>query len=78
MNQRDTCASEIQIHEELEEGSSAMMVQSPIVIIHLEDGQAVSIKPGGMVDIAIHELGARVIEVEVLDTDETPITTQAK
>jgi hypothetical protein len=78
MNQRDTCASEIQIHEELEEGSSAMMVQSPIVIIHLEDGQAVSIKPGGMVDIAIHELGARVIEVKVLDTDETPITTQEK
>ena len=78
MKQRDTCASEIQIHEGLEEGSSAMMVQSPIVIIHLEDGQAVSIKPGGMVDIAIHELGARVIEVKVLDTDETPITTQEK
>ncbi len=78
MKQQDTCASEIQIHEELEEGSSAMMVQSPIVIIHLEDGQAVSIKPGGMVDIAIHELGARVIEVKVLDTDETPITTQEK
>ncbi len=55
-----------------------MLVPSPIVIIHLEDGQAVSIKPGGMVDIAIHELGARVIEVEVLGTDETPITTQSK
>jgi len=78
MNQRDTCASEIQIHEELKEGSSAMLVPSPIVIIHFEDGQAVSIKPGGMVDIAIHELGARVIEVKVLDTDETPITTQEK
>ncbi len=76
MNQRDICAPEIK--EKLEEGSSAMLVPSPIVIIHLEDGQAVSIKPGGMVDIAIHELGARVIEVEVLDTDETPITTQSK
>ena len=76
MNQQDICAPEIK--EKLEEGSSAMLVPSPIVIIHLEDGQAVSIKPGGMVDIAIHELGARVIEVKVLDTDETPITTQAK
>ncbi len=76
MNQRDICAPEIK--EKLEEGSSAKLVPSPIVIIHLEDGQAVSIKPGGMVDIAIHELGARVIEVEVLDTDETPITTQSK
>jgi hypothetical protein len=76
MNQRDICAPEIK--ERLEEGSSAMLVPSPIIIIHLEDGQAVSIKPGGMVDIAIHELGARVIEVEVLDTDETSITTQAK
>lgn len=75
-NQWDICAPEIL--EELDEGSSAMVMQSPIVIIHLEDGQAVSIKPGGMVDIAIHELGARVIEVEVLDTDETPITTQSK
>jgi hypothetical protein len=76
MNQQDTFAPEIQ--EKIDEGSSAMLVPSPIVIIHLEDGQAVSIKPGGMVDIAIHELGARVIEVEVLDTDETPITTQTK
>ena len=76
MNQQDICAPEIK--EKLEEGSSAMLVPSPIVIIHLEDGQAVSIKPGGMVDIAIHELGARVIEVKVLDTDETPITTQEK
>jgi hypothetical protein len=78
MNQRDTCTSELQIQEEFEEGTSAMVTQSPIAIIHLENGQAVSIKPGGMVDIAIHELGARVIEVEVLDTDETPITTQTK
>ena len=76
MNQRDICAPEIK--EKLDEGFSAMLVPSPIVIIHLEDGQAVSIKPGGMIDIAIHELGARVIEVEVLDTDETPITTQSK
>ena len=75
-NQWDICAPEIL--EELDEGSSAMVMQSPIVIIHLEDGQAVSIKPGGMVDIAIHELGARLIEVEVLNPDETPITTQAK
>ncbi|MCK5643995.1 MAG: hypothetical protein KAJ19_24570 [Gammaproteobacteria bacterium] len=75
-NQWDLCAPEIL--DELDEGSSAMVMQSPIVIIHLEDGQAVSIKPGGMVDIAIHELGARLIEVEVLNPDETPITTQAK
>lgn len=50
-----------------------MTVQSTITIAHLKDGRAIPIISGGMVDIAIHELGARLIEIEELDASEGPI-----
>jgi hypothetical protein len=31
----------------------------------LENGRLVPIEPGGMVEIALNELGARIIEVEI-------------
>jgi hypothetical protein len=76
MDQQDTCSSGIQ--EEYAGETSPLMVQSTVMIIHLEDGRSIPIKFGGMVDIAIHELGARIVEIEELDTNEDPIALQTK
>ena len=38
-----------------------------IKVQHLEDSRYVEIEPGGMVDLAVNELGARIIKVEVID-----------
>jgi hypothetical protein len=38
-----------------------------IEVIYLEDGRCAPVKPGGMVDVALRELGARVVEVKVVD-----------
>lgn len=38
-----------------------------IKVEHLEDSRYVEIEPGGMVDLAVNELGARIIKVEVID-----------
>jgi hypothetical protein len=72
MDQRDTCGSGIK--EEDPEGTSTLIVQSTVMIAHLEDGRAIPIISGGMVDIAIHELGARLVEIEELDSSEESIT----
>jgi hypothetical protein len=37
-----------------------------IKVQHLEDSRYVEIEPGGMVDLAVNELGARIIKVEVI------------
>jgi len=76
MDQQDICSSGIQ--EEYAEGTSASIVESTVVIIHLEDGRPIPIESGGMVDIAIHELGARIVKTEELDTNEVPIALQTK
>ncbi len=39
-----------------------------IKVQHLEDNRYVEIEPGGMVDLALNELGARIIKVEVIDS----------
>ena len=38
-----------------------------IKVKHLEDSRYVEIEPGGMVEFAVNELGARIIKVEVID-----------
>ncbi len=39
-------------------------------VIHFEDGRRILIKPDGMVDVALRELDAKVVEVNVVKTDE--------
>jgi len=44
--------------------------------LHLtaENGQCVPITPGGMVDVAVHELGAKIVKVELLEEEELEVT----
>jgi len=39
-----------------------------IKVQYLEDSRYVEIEPGGMVDLAVNELGARIIKVDVIDS----------
>jgi hypothetical protein len=40
-------------------------------VVYFKDGRRILVKPDGMVDVAIHELDAKVVEVIVENTDET-------
>jgi hypothetical protein len=43
----------------------------------MRDGRLVAVEPGGMVDVAIHELGAEIVEVEILeDMPEVPLESE--
>jgi hypothetical protein len=38
-----------------------------ITVLQPEDEQQILIKPGGMVDVAIRELGAEIVDVELIE-----------
>ena len=46
----------------------------PLTVLQPEDEQHILIKPGGMVDVAIHELGAKIVEVELIEGKEVDLT----
>lgn len=39
-------------------------------VVYFKDGRRILVKPAGMVDVAIHEFDAKVVEVIVENTDE--------
>jgi hypothetical protein len=41
-----------------------------IKVRHLEEERRITIKPGGMVDVAVRELGAQIVKVEVIEPEE--------
>jgi hypothetical protein len=45
---------------------------APLVIKvrHLEEERHITIMPGGMVDVAVRELGAKIVKVEVIESEE--------
>lgn len=45
---------------------------APLVIKvrHLEEEHHITIKPGGMVDVAVRELGAKIVKVEVIESED--------
>jgi hypothetical protein len=45
-----------------------------IKVHHLEQGCHVPIKRGGMVDVAIRELGAKIVKVEIIEPEEAADT----
>jgi hypothetical protein len=49
---------------------------APVVIKvhHLEEGHPVPIKIGGMVDVAVRELGAKIVKVEIIEPEEATDT----
>jgi len=46
----------------------------PFTVLQPEDEQRIPIKPGGMVDVAVHELGAKIVKVELLEEEEVEVT----
>ena len=46
----------------------------PFTVLQPEDEQQILIKPGGMVDVAIRELGAEIVEVELIEGKEMELT----
>lgn len=42
-----------------------------IKVHHLEDGRPVPVQPDGLVDVAVREFDAQIVEVVLLDTDDT-------
>jgi len=48
-----------------EENGQEAQSSSVHKFVLLENGRLVPIEPGGMVEIALNELGARIIEVEI-------------
>ncbi|NIS81921.1 MAG: hypothetical protein GTO14_17305 [Anaerolineales bacterium] len=50
-----------------ETSQQALDTMVTIEVIYLDDGLYAPVEPGGMVDVALRELGARVVEVKVVD-----------
>lgn len=50
--------------------TAPLVLDAPVSIKveHIEDSRYVEIEPEGMVDLAVNELGARIIKVEVIDS----------
>jgi hypothetical protein len=59
--------------EAVENSSSEADELTIIKVLHLEDGRYVPIRLNGMVDIAVRELGANLVEVERVEMEDTPI-----
>ena len=53
--------------EESHPSSNALL---NLKVVYFEDGRRILVKPDGMVDIALRELDAKVVEVNVEKTDE--------
>jgi hypothetical protein len=51
---------------------------APLVIKvrHLEEERHITINPGGMVDVAVRELGAQIVKVELIEPEESSGTSE--
>ena len=47
-----------------------------ITVLQPEDEQHIPVKPGGMVDVAVRELGAKIVDVELIEGKELELTFQ--
>jgi len=56
------------LHEEETQDTRDDLPLAPLVIKVQEC--YVTIKPGGMVDVAVRELGAKIVKVEVIEPEE--------
>lgn len=66
------------LREEETQDTKEDLSLAPLVIKvrHLEEEPHITIKPGGMVDVAIRELDAKIVKVEVIEPEETPTTSE--
>jgi hypothetical protein len=56
--------------EDDEESHSSNNSLLNLKVVYFEDGRRILVKPDGMVDVALRELDAKVVEVNVEKTDE--------
>ena len=59
---------EIEFDSPEQDDFSPLDTATTIKVVHLDDSRYAEIEPGGMVDIAVNEWGARIIKVEVIDS----------
>ena len=59
---------EIELDSPEQDDFSPQEAAATIKVVHLDDCRYAEIEPGGMVDVAVNEWGARIIEVEVIDS----------
>ena len=66
------------LHEEETQDTRDDLPLAPLVIKvrHLEEEHHITIKPGGMVDVAVRELGAKIVKVEVIEPEEVSDTSK--
>jgi hypothetical protein len=66
------------LHEEETQDTRDDLPLAPLVIKvrHLEEERHITIKPGGMVDVAVRELGAKIVKVEVIESEEASDTSE--
>ena len=66
------------LHEEETQDTREDLPLAPLVIKvrHLEEEHHITIKPGGMVDVAVRELGAKIVKVEVIESEEASTSSE--
>lgn len=70
MVKRESLLHEVETQETSEDLPLADDAPMVIKVHHLEKGLHVPIKMGGMVDVAVRELGAKIVRVEIIEPEE--------
>jgi len=74
MGKQDSCIREPKKLSARQKTRSVTDALPPLNILQPEDEQLIPIKPGGMVDVAIRELGAKIVDVELVEGKEVEFT----
>jgi hypothetical protein len=70
MVKRESLLHEVETQDHSEDLPLADDAPVVIKVHHLEEGHHVPVQIGGMVDVAIRELGAKIVKVEIIEPEE--------
>ena len=76
MVKRESLLHEVETQDHSEDLPLADDAPMVIKVHHLEEGRHVPIRRGGMVDVAIRELGAKIVKVEIIEPEEATDTSE--
>lgn len=74
MGKQGSCIQKTKKPSARQDNRSVTDALLPFTVLQPEDEQQIPIKPGGMVDVAIRELGAEIVEVELIEGKEMELT----
>ena len=74
MGKQGTCIRKIKKLSARQNAHSVPDTLLPFTDLQPEDEPRIPIKPGGMVDVAIREFGAKITEVELIEGKELELT----